>query len=195
MLLLPPDVHQLLTWIHWWEEEQVKQIQRYNLLGEENADLQIFLTDLSQWMNDEWGQTVNTSKHGSGSVCVCVSPEQWALAVSLCIIKKLRKTRKHRSLSCLAGKLLFFYEGVSYWWLCCESVICSQTEITWTAPCFGKLTMTFWILSFNVFSQLDRLDWIGHRFTKLHTNMRTCKCVFVHGFEEWWIQVNVGCHV
>lgn len=130
--LLPlPDVSQPLAWITWWAEEQVKQ--RYNLLGGEKCKLADFShTDLSQRMPDEWGRTANMSKHDirSACVCVCVCFEHWTLVASLCIIETWRNTKKHKSLSCLAGKLLFFYEGVSYWWLCCESVICSQTETT-----------------------------------------------------------------
>lgn len=73
--------------------------------------------------------------------------------------------------------LFFFYEAVSYWWLFCEAVICSQTEIT---SCFGKLTLTFRIVSFKAFSQLDRLDRMSHRFTRLHTVcMRASVCLCV----------------
>ncbi len=44
--------------------------------------------------------------------------------------------------------------------------------------------MTFWILSFKLFSQLDRLGWISHRFTRLHANricahVSVCLCVAV----------------
>ena len=34
-----------------------------------------------------------------------------------------------------------------------------------------------------MFSQLHRLDRISHRFTRLHTNMCSCKCVLVGGCE------------
>lgn len=95
--------------------------------------------------------------------------------------------RKHKSLSCLEGKLLFFYEGVSYWWLCCESVICSQTEITLNQ--LHALLASRWPFGYfhlKCFHSYDRLDWISHRFTRLHTNMhvQVCVCAWLWGVAD-----------
>lgn len=94
--------------------------------AEKNADLQILLTD---FCHGEWLMTVSTI-HMAVEAYVCVSHELRTWAVSLYIIKRLRNTRKHWSSSCLADNSLFFDESVSYWWLCCESVIWSQRGIT-----------------------------------------------------------------
>lgn len=117
----------LLAWINGWKAGQVKQTHSYNLLGQKkNADLQILLTD---FCHGEWLMTVSTI-HMAVEAYVCVSHELRTWAVSLYIIKRLRNTRKHWSSSCLADNSLFFDESVSYWWLCCESVIWSQRGIT-----------------------------------------------------------------
>lgn len=126
-LPLGPAARQLLAWINGWKAGQVKQTHSYNLLGQKkNADLQILLTD---FCHGEWLMTVSTI-HMAVEAYVCVSHELRTWAVSLYIIKRLRNTRKHWSSSCLADNSLFFDESVSYWWLCCESVIWSQRGIT-----------------------------------------------------------------
>ncbi len=61
--------------------------------------------------------------------------------------------------------------------------------------------MTFWILSFKMFSQLDWLDWISHRFTRLHTNryahVQASVCAWLWGVADpscHWLSRLISSH-
>lgn len=61
--------------------------------------------------------------------------------------------------------------------------------------------MTFWILSFKMFSQLDWLDWISHRFTRLHTNryahVQVSVCAWLRGVADpscHWLSRLISSH-